>query len=52
MTLKMSRGEILKRIKELEEEIDYNLLQGCGYAIESYLLPELNKHRAMLDEDL
>ncbi len=48
MTSKMSREKILKRIKELEEEIDYNLLQGCGYAIESYLLPELHKHREML----
>lgn len=46
----MSREKIVKRIKELEEEIDYNLLQGCGYAIENYLLPELIKHRAMLDE--
>ena len=50
MKLKMSREKIVKRIAELEEEIDYNLLQGCGYAIESYLLPELNKHKAMLDE--
>ncbi len=46
----MTRREIKKRIKELEEEIEYHKLQGCGYSIANYLLPELQKHRAMLNE--
>lgn len=41
---------IRNRIKELEEEIEYHKLQGCGYAIGNYLGPELIKHKAMLNE--
>jgi hypothetical protein len=44
----MDEKAIKKRIVELEEEIEYNSLQGCGYAIANYLIPELKKHRAML----
>ncbi len=39
---------ISNRINELEEEIEYHQLQGCGYAIANYLGPELKKHKAML----
>ena len=41
---------IRNRIKELEEEIEYHKLQGCGYAIANYLGPELIKHKAMLHD--
>jgi hypothetical protein len=44
----MERKQIIKRIQDLEEEIELHKLQGCGYAIANYLLPELNRYKAML----
>ncbi len=41
---------IRSRIKDLEEEIELHQLQGCDYAIENYLGPELLKHRKMLHD--
>jgi hypothetical protein len=45
----MNQEAIKKRIASLEEEIEYHKLQGCGYSIVNYLLPELQKHKAMLN---
>ncbi len=39
---------IMKRIKELEEEIELSKLQGCNYEIANWLLPELQRHKDML----
>ena len=41
---------IRSKIKELEEEIEFHKLQGCGYAIANWLIPELERHKAMLNE--
>jgi len=40
-------NEIESCISKLEEEIEYNSIQGCNYIIARYLLPELEKYKGM-----
>ena len=44
----MTKEEIEKNIRQLEEEIEYNKLQGCNYEIANWLLPELQRYKDML----
>ena len=47
----MKQNEIKKKIKELEEEMETVLLQGCDYSIENWFLPERERYRRMLKDE-
>jgi len=43
----MSKDTLKKKIVELEEDIEYQKLQGCGYSL-TYLVPLLYRYKERL----
>lgn len=45
------RRKIEKQIAKLKEEADYHSLQGCGYSIAHWIVPEIKRLEDLLNED-